>query len=149
MELAKVHPLNGGYLGRHALRARILNAPTRIITQSTPYIHPLQGWRSYPFSFCLFPFYFLKIKQLDVQKTRKVTKNGEHPIIFAPFSRRRDVKTKGKANQGERGRKSTRTESTAARTFYETGRTTYNGGGRFSGGAFFSFSRVFFLSSCN
>lgn len=144
MELAKVHPLNGGYLGRHALRARILNAPTRIITQSTPYIHPLQGWRSYPFSFCLFPFYFLKIKRLDVQKTRKVTKNGEHPIIFAPFSRRRDVKTKGKANQGERGRKSTRTESTTARTFNETGRTTYNGGGVFFGrGVFLVFARLF------
>lgn len=85
VELAKEHPPNGGYLERHAFRARILNAPARIITQSTPYIHPLQGWRSYPFSFCLFPFYFLKIKRLDVQKTRKVTKNGEHPIIFALF----------------------------------------------------------------
>ena len=106
VELAKVHPLNGGYLGRHALRARILNAPTRIITQSTPYIHPLQGWRSYPFSFPLFSFYLLKIKRLDIQITRKVTENGECPIIFAPFSRRRDVKPKGKANQGERGRKS-------------------------------------------
>ena len=85
VELAKVHPLNGGYLERHALRARILNAPARIVTQFTPYIHPLQGWRSYPFSFCLFPFYFLKIKRLDVQKTRNVTKNVEPPIIFALF----------------------------------------------------------------
>lgn len=141
--LAKVHPLNGGYLERHALRARILNAPARIITQFTPYIHPLQGWRSYPFSFCLLPFYFLKIRRLDIQKTRNVTKNGEHPIIFAPFSRRRDVKPKGKANQGERGRKSTRTESTTARTFYETGRTTYNGGGVFRAGRFSRFARLF------
>lgn len=145
---SKKHPLNGGYLERHALRARILNAPARIITQSTPYIHPLQGWRFCPFSFCLFPSYFLKIKRLGVQKTRKVTENGECPIIFAPFSRRRDVKPKGKANQGERGRKSTRTESTTARTFYETGRTTYNGGGVFRAGRFsrflasFSFRRV-------
>lgn len=46
VELAKAHPLNGGYLERHALRARILNAPARIVTQFTPYIHPLQGWRS-------------------------------------------------------------------------------------------------------
>ena len=65
VELAKAPPLNGGYLERHALRARILNAPARIITQSTPYIHPLQGWRSHPFSFCLFPFYLLKIRRLD------------------------------------------------------------------------------------
>ena len=49
VELAKAHPLNGGYLERHALRARILNAPARIVTQFTPYIHPLQGWRSYTF----------------------------------------------------------------------------------------------------
>ena len=54
VELAKAHPLNGGYLERHALRERILNAPARIVTQFTPYIHPLQGWRSYPFSFPLF-----------------------------------------------------------------------------------------------
>ena len=151
VELAKAHPLNGGYLERHALRARILNAPARIVTQFTPYIHPLQGWRSYPFSFCLFPFYFLKIKRLGVQKTMKVTENGECPIIFAPFSRRRDVKPKGKANQGERGRKSMQARKrrrAAARTFYETGRTTYNGGGVFRAGRFsrflasFSFRRV-------
>lgn len=85
VQLAKVHPLNGGYLGRHALRARILNAPARIITQFTPYIHPLQGWRSSPFSFCLFPFYLLKIRRLDIQKTRNVAKNVEPPIIFALF----------------------------------------------------------------
>ena len=149
MELAKVHPLNGGYLGRHALRARILNAPTRIITQSTPYIHPLQGWRSYPFSFCLFPFYFLKIKRLDVQKTRKVTKNGEHPIIFAPFSRRRDVKTKGKANQGERGQSLNANRKHHRANVLRNGANHLQRRGRFSGGAFFSFSRVFFLSSCN
>ena len=146
VELAKAHPLNGGYLERHALRARILNAPARIVTQFTPYIHPLQGWRSYPFSFPLFPFYLLKIKRLGVQKTRNVTENGECPIIFAPFSRRRDVKPKAKANAGKA---STRTESTTARTFYETGRTTCKTGACFSGGAFSSFSRVFFLSSCN
>lgn len=140
---SKKHPLNGGYLERHALRARILNAPARIITQSTPYIHPLQGWRSYPFSFCLFPFYFLKIKRLDVQKTRNVTENGECPIIFAPFSRRRDVKPKGKANQGERGRKSMQARKRRRPNVLRNGANHLQRRGRFSGGAFFSFCASF------
>ena len=144
VELAKAHPLNGGYLERHALRARILNAPARIITQSTPYIHPPTGVCFSPFFFPLFSFYLLKIKRLDIQITRNVTKNGECPIIFAPFSRRRDVKPKGKANQGERGRKSMQAESAAARTFNETGRTTCNGGGVvFGRGVFLVFARLF------
>lgn len=140
VELAKAHPLNGGYLERHALRARILNAPARIITQSTPYIHPLQGWRSSPFSFCLFPFCFLKIRRLDVQKTRNVTKNGECPIIFAPFSRRRDVKPKAKATAGKA---STRTESTRANVLRNG---ACKGGGRvvyFGWGVFLVFARLF------
>lgn len=143
MELAKAHPLNGGYLERHALRARILNAPARIVTQFTPYIHPLQGWRFYPFSFCLFPFYFLKIKRLDVQKTRNVTKNGECPIIFAPFSRRRDVKPKGKANQGERGRKSMQARKRRRPNVQRNGANHLQRRGRFSGGAFFLFRASF------
>ena len=146
VELAKAHPLNGGYLERHALRARILNAPARIITQSTPYIHPLQGWRSYPFSFCLFPFYFLKIKRLDVQKTRKVTKNGEHPIISALFFKTTRRKTKG---QSERGQSLNANRKRRRPNVLRNGANHLQRRGRFSGGAFFLFSRVFFLSSCN
>lgn len=144
MELAKVHPLNGGYLERHPLRARILNAPARIVTQSTPYIHPLQGWRFCPFSFCLFPFYFLKIKRLGVQKTRNVTENGEYPIIFAPFSRRRDVKPKGKANQGERGRKSMQARKRRRPNVLRNGANHLQRRGVFFGrGVFLVFARLF------
>lgn len=143
VELAKAHPLNGGYLERHALRARILNAPARIVTQFTPYIHPLQGWRSYPFSFCLFPFYFLKIKRLYVQKTRNVTKNVEPPIIFAPFSRRRDVKPKGNANQGERGQSLNANRKHPRERATKRGEPLTTAGACFSGGAFFSFGASF------
>lgn len=146
VELAKAHPLNGGYLERHALRARILNAPARIITQSTPYIHPLQGWRSYPFSFCLFPFYFLKIKRLDVQKTRNVTKNGEHPIIFALFFKTTRRKTKG---QSERGQSLNANRKHHRANVLRNGANHLQRRGRFSGGAFFSFSRVFCFSPCS
>ena len=144
MELAKVHPLNGGYLECHVLRARILNAPARIITQSTPYIHPLQGWRSSPFSFPLFSFYLLKIKRLDIQITRNVTKNGECPIIFAPFSRRRDVKPKGKANQGERGRKSMQARKRRRPNVLRNGANHLQRRGVFfGGGVFLVFVRLF------
>lgn len=46
-------------------------------------------------------FYLLKIKRLDIQKTRNVTKNVEPPIIFALFFKTTRRKTKGQRERGQ------------------------------------------------
>lgn len=149
VELAKAHPLNGGYLERHALRARILNAPARIVTQFTPYIHPLQGWRSYLF----FSVCFLSISSKSggyMFKKLGTSRKTLNPLSFSPFfSRRRGVKPKGKANQGERGRKSMQARKRRRPNVLRNGANHLQRRGRFSGGAFFLFARVFCFSPCN
>ena len=85
-------------------------------------------------------FYLLKIRRLDIQKTRNVAKNVEPPIIFALFFKTTRRKTKG---QSERGQSLNANRKHHRANVLRNGANHLQRRGRFSGGAFWLFFGCF------